>query len=60
MTPEMLKKYLLEDATRCNRRKTAPVPVLARVREDAVWIDLRTVEPEETSIVYAALSRAFH
>ena len=42
------------------RLRAAPVPVLARVREDAVWIDLRTVEPEETSIVYAALSRAFH
>ena len=42
------------------RLRAAPVPVLARVREDAVWIDLRTVEPEETSIVYAALTAAFH
>ncbi|MCH2184852.1 L-seryl-tRNA(Sec) selenium transferase [Myxococcota bacterium] len=42
------------------RLRAAPVPVVARVREEAVWIDLRTVEPEETSIVCAALIAAFH
>ena len=46
--------------TLASRLRLAPVPVVARVRADAVWIDLRTVEPGEESIVYAALTAAFH
>jgi L-seryl-tRNA(Ser) seleniumtransferase len=36
--------------------RTAAVPVIARVEDRRVWLDVRTIAPEEQSLVVAALS----
>ena len=36
--------------------RAAPVPVVARVADDRVWLDVRTVHPDELADVVAAVA----
>jgi len=42
-----------------NALREAPTPVLARIHEDALWFDVRTLRDEEFHLVRDALSFAF-
>lgn len=40
------------------RLRRGSIPVIARVEDDAVWLDLRCVEPDDDDALAGALARA--
>lgn len=48
----------ISEAELARRLRAADPPVIPRVQEGAVWIDLRTVLPQQDQILIAAITRA--
>ena len=39
--------------------RNQPIPVIVRIHEDQIWIDFRTILPQDTDELHSTLSKLF-